>query len=590
MLKYILKKIVSEKLRGKMNKNTNDLFEKKTHGKLSILFDKIIELSERSFNNFKSIFIWHIILISMLLITGSLVYFLGGTYYCIYIMCLPIIIAAFLLGPFRSIIVAVIAGLIVGPYMPYDVAKGIVQSPYMWERRIIFYIILAVIVGQLMNYIKKMHQIEKLKAYENFFTGYPNFNKWKYDYNLCKKSPDKKCCIIIFEFINFDIISRYTDFEIANQSAIKLLNKAELFFTKGKIYSITNKKFLVMLEDDCLVETCNTAKKFLLDIKKPIYNNEIPVLIDLKGGIDCFSLDVSDANFVMKNLGKALSQSHRINQELTVYSNQVANEIQYYYDILISIYHALQNDSFYLVYQPKINLENDEIQGVEALLRWNSDTYGNVPISEVIKIAEEAGFINYITKWVIKNAMIQLKNWQDNGKKIKIAINISAKDLNDYTILDYIKETINLYEIDPTYLEFELTERSLIENQEKVFGILNEIRNIGIKVSLDDYGTGYNSLMYLVKVFFKFDYVKIDKIFIDEIQNSNTRILIEGIISLAQGLGVKIIAEGVESEEQLNILKKIKCDIIQGYYYSKPLRPMELNDFIEDRKTESLEQ
>lgn len=398
----------------------------------------------------------------------------------------------------------------------------------------------------------------------------------------------KKYCIINFELTNFDKICRYTDYEMGNQSSIKILNIAEEYFNKGKIYSITNKKFLIMLENDSLIEVSNMAKVFLNYIKNPIYINEIPVIIDVMGSIDCFSLDKSDANFVMNRLGKALSQSHRLDQELTVYSDQVANEIQYYYNILISIYNALQNDAFYLVYQPKINLKDDEIQGVEALLRWNSETYRNVPISEVIKIAEEAGFINHITKWVIKNAIIQLKNWQENGKKIKIAINISAKDLNDYSILDYIKETINLYEIDPTYLEFELTERSIIDNQEKVFDILNEIRKIGIKVSLDDYGTGYNSLMYLVKVLFKFDYVKIDKVFIDDILNSNTQILIDGIISLAQGLGVKIIAEGVESQEQLNILKKMKCDIIQGYFYSKPLRPTELNRFIEDRKSESV--
>jgi len=138
-----------------------------------------------------------------------------------------------------------------------------------------------------------------------------------------------------------------------------------------------------------------------------------------------------------------------------------------------------------------------------------------------------------------------------------------------------------MYQVDPSYLEFELTERTIIEDEDKVFSILNEIKKIGIKVSLDDYGTGHNSLKYLVKLIFHFEYIKIDKMFIEDIKNNS--LLIEGIIKAAHGYGTEVIAEGVEKEEQLDILKEIGCDIIQGYYYSKPLPPDELKTFLRNK-------
>lgn len=227
-----------------------------------------------------------------------------------------------------------------------------------------------------------------------------------------------------------------------------------------------------------------------------------------------------------------------------------------------------------------MSLENNELVGVEALLRWNDSEFCNIPISHVIKIAEDAGFITQITKWVIKNAVAQLKKWQEEGIEINIAINLSSRDLNDSSIVEFTRECLDSFQIEPSLLEFELTERSIIEDEDKVFYILNEIKNMGIKVSLDDYGTGHNSLKYISNLLFKFNYIKIDKLFIDDIINENNRILIEGIIRAAHKFGIEVIAEGVESEEQLNILKAIECDIVQGYYYSKPLAPIELNNFI----------
>ena len=273
----------------------------------------------------------------------------------------------------------------------------------------------------------------------------------------------------------------------------------------------------------------------------------------------------------VKKLEEALDQASFSNSNVVVYSQPMAEERKKHYDILLAIYKGIHNNDFRLVYQPKRNMLTGHIDGVEALLRWADAEYSELPIARVVQIAEDAGFISQITQWVIKTAIRQIRDWEKEGIQVKVAINLSARDLQDDAILEFTKECIQFYQIDARSLEFELTERSVIEDEKNVFARLKKLREMGIVVSMDDYGTGHNSLMYLVNMFFQFDNVKIDKYFVDKIQNETKKNLIQGIILAAHGYGIKIIAEGVETEEQYKILQTIGCDVIQGYYYARPV-------------------
>lgn len=226
----------------------------------------------------------------------------------------------------------------------------------------------------------------------------------------------------------------------------------------------------------------------------------------------------------------------------------------------------------------EINLENNEIIGFEALLRWKSDRWGMMNPGKFIKIAEDAGIISEITKWVIKNVIDQLTKWKENGIQTKVAINISSEDLRDDTLIEYTKECLKASPIDSTMLEFELTERTIVENEKQVGHLLNKIKDSGIKTSLDDFGTGYNSLIHLSKL--PIDYIKIDKIFIDNLNNMRDKVIIKGTIDLIHGLGREVIVEGVETAEQVDVLGNMDCDNIQGYYFSKPLPPEEVKQYI----------
>lgn len=570
-------------MEANMLKHSNTTLEKKLlQNPLCVNIETVLKNLSFSKKRTKqmNLFLCSIIVI-IIFILEFILFLTGGVSSYIHLMYIPIILAVFLFGTPCGMLTALFAGLLVGPILPSNIQKGIMQEPHTWILRIVMFVVVVLFDGLLISFIKKNNDLENRNAYLDIITGYPNFNKFKFDLNECiNEGLNKTFSIMIFELENFETISRYVDHKTGQQAFTTLLHRAKEYFSSNAIYTISSNKFIVVFSKYTTQNAYNLAKNFITLTKAPFYINGIPIAIVVKCGADNFSLHNNNIITIIEKLGKALDQAHTSSTDIMFYNNELAEHSKKYYHTLVSIYQGIHNNTFRLVYQPKVRLRDNKLIGVEVLLRWNDDSYRNFPISEVIKIAEDAEFINEITKWVIKNSISQLKTWQDQGLEINIAINLSSKDLMDNTVLEYTKECINLYKINPRFLEFELTERSIIHDENRVFEILKEFQTLGIKVSLDDYGTGHNSLVYLVKSIFTFNYLKIDKLFTDSIMDENTKILLDGIIKAAHGLGIEVIAEGVETIEQLHILETIGCDIIQGYYYSKPLPPKELEGFI----------
>lgn len=520
-------------------------------------------------------------LLLLIILIGIFVYLTGGTTSFVHLMYIPILISVFLFGIKEGILASIIAGLILGPYMPLAVKEGIMQQTTSWIFRIIMFITIVLVVGLLLKYIKAINEAEKRRAYIDVITGYPNSNKLVEDLStMIKEQKHKTLSLIVFEYINKEMINQYVDHEIGNKSFIKLINYADEFFNACNIYTVSTNKFIIIIPDFDYVHAYNKANDFTNETKKPMFVDTLPISVIIKGGIVNFPLHSNDINDIILKLEKVLVQATKSQKNITVYDNKLESESIKYYHALVSLYYSLQNDMFYLAFQPKMNLKNNEIVSVEALLRIKYDSHNNISISHLISMAEEVGFINEITKWVINNSIKQIREWQNKGINIKISINLSSIDLNDESIVNFTTNCLKSNGVDSSMLEFELTERSIIEDEQKILVVLNKIKNEGIKISLDDYGTGHNSLNYLVNALFPFDYIKIAKTFIDNITKEQNEVLIYGIIETAHVLGIKVVAEGVETEEQVKILKRIGCDIIQGYYFCKPLPPKEFTEYI----------
>lgn len=234
---------------------------------------------------------------------------------------------------------------------------------------------------------------------------------------------------------------------------------------------------------------------------------------------------------------------------------------------------ALERNELEVHYQPQVDIETGRITGMEALLRWHHPKQGDIPPSKFIPLAEETGLIHSIGEWVLRQACAQNKAWQDAGyPPMRIAVNLSVRQLKQKNLAEKVAEILDDTGLDPNWLELELTESVVMQNAEEAVGLLNQLKSIGVWLSIDDFGTGYSSLSYLKR--FPIDTVKIDKSFIHDVDtNEDDAAISQAIIALANSLRLKVIAEGVENNEQLHFLREHQCCDAQGYFFSRPLPP-----------------
>jgi len=513
----------------------------------------------------------------LILMVDCVIYITGGTAFVfVHIMYVPIIVSAYLFDMTGGAIFACLAGIALGPLMPFNVPLGIMQDPFVWIFRTIFFMLMGSFLGLLFQRIKADEKMQIKKLYEHVTTGYPNSNKLKLDLNDMVHQYDS-FSLVTFKIMNLDCIDLYVNYKTGDKAVFKVIESLTEYFGRDNVYSVYTNEMVVTIRECSIEDAYSKAEEVLNLFKEPIYIDGLPISLVIKSGITNFPLHGKGVNHLFTEMGRTLDQEESNQSGICIYENSIAQKNKENYKTVVSLYHAIKYDEFTILYQPKININKNEVMGVEALLRWNHGSNGQISPGEFIKIAEDAGIISEITKWVIKNVIVQLKKWQDEGLTTKVAINISSKDLKDSSIIEYTKNCIQENQIKPTMLEFELTERSIIENENKAEQLLNEIKEFGLKISLDDFGTGYNSLLHLAKL--PLDYIKIDKFFMDNIHEIH-KPLIGSIIDLTHNMGKEVIAEGVETEEQMNMLNNMGCDNIQGYYFSKPLPKEKIKEYI----------
>lgn len=238
--------------------------------------------------------------------------------------------------------------------------------------------------------------------------------------------------------------------------------------------------------------------------------------------------------------------------------------------------YSLERQEFKIFYQPKINISTGRIIGVEALLRWQHPSLGLVLPGSFIPIAEETGLIVPIGEWVLRTACFQNKSWQEAGYlPIKIAVNLSARQFYQESFVQSVARILEESKLDPRWLELEITESLAMYKEEYVFNVLRELKKMGLNIALDDFGTGYSSLSHLQR--FPIDSLKIDRSFINDlITNPDSQAIVKAAIALAKNLKLNIVAEGVETPEQLDFLRRNKCDEAQGFLFSRPVPASEL--------------
>jgi len=272
------------------------------------------------------------------------------------------------------------------------------------------------------------------------------------------------------------------------------------------------------------------------------------------------------------------------NADVAMYhvKGQGKNNYQFYSDDMNTLYYqklsldtgihrALENDEFSLVYQPQINLKTGDIVGVEALLRWHDPEHGDISPSEFIPFAEETGLIVTIGEWVLNTALSELKRWRDSGiPDIRMSVNMSARHLADDNIVKTITKILAKNNLPGSCLEIEITENAIMGDMDSVIHKLKDLSDRGVTIAIDDFGTGYSSLSYLHKL--PIQTLKIDRAFLKESRFTNDdHTIVETIVAMGKGLNLNVIAEGIETQKQLEYLRELKCNEAQGFLFGKPL-------------------
>jgi diguanylate cyclase (GGDEF)-like protein/PAS domain S-box-containing protein len=289
-------------------------------------------------------------------------------------------------------------------------------------------------------------------------------------------------------------------------------------------------------------------------------------------GLSTYPEDGEDAEILLKNADTAMYQGKKRGHNNYQFFNQDMNtrtiERQ---TIEADLRGALKRQEFVLHYQPKINLQTGRITGAEALIRWQHPNRGLVPPLQFIPIAEESDLILPIGQWVLREACRQVQDWIDAGLgAIPVAVNVSSLEFRSEGFLESLRAILKETRLDPRYLELELTESVLMQHAASSVSVLSTLKSIGVRLSVDDFGTGYSSLSYLKR--FPIDSLKIDQSFVRDITtDTNDATIVSAVISMARSLGQCVIAEGVDTEEQVTFLRAHSCDEAQGYYFSKPV-------------------
>lgn len=309
-------------------------------------------------------------------------------------------------------------------------------------------------------------------------------------------------------------------------------------------------------------------------LKPPFRLGEQDVYMTASIGISLFPSNGENSATILKNAGAALRRAQK----------RGGNNYQFYaadmnalavkrLALETSLRRAVENDEFIVHYQPVMNLATDAIVGAEALVRWHHPELGILPPAKFIGLAEETGLILEIGETVLRRACRQTRAWEDGGYgRLRIAVNISALHFQQRNFLERIVEILGETTLDPHRLELELTETSIMENAEAAAELLRQLRTLGVRVAIDDFGTGYSSLSYLKRL--PIDTVKLDRSFVNgATTDPNDAALVMAIITLAHNLKLKVVAEGVETEEQKTFLRLLRCDEGQGYLLGKPMPP-----------------
>ncbi|QRG66808.1 EAL domain-containing protein [Brevibacillus choshinensis] len=435
---------------------------------------------------------------------------------------------------------------------------------------------------------KKHEELIKQMAFQDYVTGLPNRRSFEVALEQrIVQSREQGASFALF-YMDMDRFKNVND-AFGHSSGDQLIKEfssrlVECVKDNGTIARLGGDEFGVVMRIpfERMEEAEWMAKLIIRSVEEwPFKIREFEIFMTTSIGISFYPQHGEDAATLLKNSDVSLYRSKEKGRNTyTIYHSVMDINGYKRFSLEKGLRKAIDENELELHYQPRVDAKSGAVLGAESLIRWNHPEWGLLSPVDFIPLAEERGLILPLTKWVIRRACHQIQAWQERGMPcVPLSVNVSAKLFLLKDFLVHVNQILKETRIKGEWVEIEITETSILDNQKLVESTIAELKEIGIKVSLDDFGTGYSSLAYLTQ--FKVDTIKIDRHFIRNVTtHTSSATVIKSVIHLAHGLGMRVVAEGVETVEQLTFLKQQRCDEIQGYIFSKPVPVTAFNQLL----------
>lgn len=508
-----------------------------------------------------------------------LVQFTGGIKYSYsHLMYIPIILAGISLGTKMGIIIGIYGGILLGPLMTIDGENP--QDFANWFLRLIIFVIVGAICGYTANALKKSIKTISTLYSHNPDTLIPNVN---YLNDLKRVESDANEFILMTIIINnSEQIGDLIGVDIYNQILKKIYMYLKRDLPQETIIIQRNNNKLWLAKP--YSELYSDIYKVLDILKQPLNIDEVPFYIEFSIGVNIVSRDDAINPHVYKKTDIAARQAQKHNLEYVIFHTINPNFFNGF-ELLGVFIEALSSNQTMLAYQPKIDVKTKKLIGLEALIRWQHPTRGLIMPNDFIPMIAETQLIHQLTTWVLKKAIMKIKEFKYENIEIHISINVSVKNLLNREFYNQVKKIFEMEKISPKQIELEITESELMVNPDEAIMMLHRFREDGFIISLDDFGKGHSSLAYLNQL--PINIVKIDQCFTKSLTHEIVnRFIVSSTIDLAHKLRCKTLAEGIEDEETFKIIQKLNCDYAQGYLFARPIKDEEIIPWVKAKLQE----
>ena len=446
------------------------------------------------------------------------------------------------------------------------------------------YLFLFVIVKRADNIMTVQEQERKAnedriwhQAYHDSLTGLPNrdsFIERMKEAVVRAKRHNKNGALMFLDLDRFKIINDSLGHDAGDQLLRTVASRIQHSIRETDMaFRMSGDEFVVILEALEIAEQAAVpARRVLKSMATPVTLEGHEVIANISIGITAFPKQDADIETLVKEADSAMYRAKQTGRnQYEFFSPDMNMAVSERLTLETDLQRALSNNEFVLYYQTKVDTHSRELLSVEALLRWQHPIRGVVPPNVFIPLLEDMGLIDSVGTWVLSTACQQAQTWIVNGfQPLRMSVNISAMQFRKKTFIQSVRDALQTSGLDATYLELELTESMFVQDTEYAISVMHELKNLGVTLSIDDFGSGYSSLSYLKQ--FPVDYLKIDRSFIRDLASSDKDVAITTAISaLAHSLNLRLVAEGVESEQQVDLLRDKGCHELQGFLFSKPV-------------------